>query len=40
MDKLVNLGTRDTYADIAATVAEFLGLQERFEAASFYQEIK
>ena len=25
MEKLVDLGTRATYADIAATVAEFLG---------------
>lgn len=40
MDKLVDLGTRTTYADIAATIAEYLGLEERFDARSFYQEIK
>jgi len=40
MDKAVDLGTRATYADIAATIAEFLGLEERFEAESFYQDIK
>ncbi|MBQ8537116.1 MAG: phosphopentomutase, partial [Clostridia bacterium] len=37
MNKLVDLGTRTTYADIAATVAELLGLEERFGAKSFYQ---
>ena len=31
----IDLGTRETYADIAATVAELLGLQQRFGAASF-----
>ena len=29
------LGTRKTFADIAATCAEWLGLKERFEAESF-----
>ncbi|MBR4577476.1 MAG: phosphopentomutase [Clostridia bacterium] len=35
MDKSVDLGTRKTFADIAATCAEWLGLKERFEAESF-----
>lgn len=39
MDKLVDLGTRTTYADIAATVAEHLGLPERFQATSFHSEL-
>ena len=39
MEKLVDLGTRSTYADIAATVAEFLGLPQRFGATSFLQEL-
>ena len=30
-----DLGTRNTFADIGATCAEWLGLPERFEAASF-----
>lgn len=39
MNKLVDLGTRTTYADIAATCAEWLGLPERFNAVSFMQDI-
>lgn len=35
MSAPIDLGTRETYADIAATVAELLGLQQRFGAASF-----
>ncbi len=35
MKKAVDLGTRSTYADIAATCAEWLGLPERFDAESF-----
>lgn len=35
MTKLTLLGTRPTYADIAATCAEWLGLPDRFGAASF-----
>ncbi len=35
MNKLVDLGTRKTYADVAATCAEWLGLEERFGATSF-----
>ena len=40
MRRLVNLGTRATYADIAATCAEWLGLPDRFGATSFAKELK
>ena len=40
MRETVDLGTRDSYADIAATVAEGFGLPERFGAKSFYQELE
>ena len=36
----VDLGTRDTYADIAATCAEWLGLPERFGALSFAEALR
>ncbi|MBE6672109.1 MAG: phosphopentomutase [Ruminococcaceae bacterium] len=36
----VNLGTRETFADIAATLSEYLGLQERFAGQSFLKEIR
>ncbi len=39
MKKLVNLGVRETYADIAATAAEYLGLPQRFGAKSFLGDI-
>ena len=35
MKQAVDLGTRDTYADIAATIADWLGLEDRFGAVSF-----
>ena len=35
LDKSVDLGTRSTFADIAATCAEWLGMPERFGAESF-----
>ena len=35
MRHAVSLGVRSTYADIAATIAEWLGLGERFGATSF-----
>ena len=35
MQKAADLGTRKTYADIAATCAEWLGLEDRFGAESF-----
>ena len=40
MTKLVNLGTRTTYADVAATCAEWLGLPDRFGATSFADKLK
>lgn len=39
MKKQTNLGTRTTYADIAATCAEWLGLDERFGATSFAKDL-
>ena len=39
MTKPVNLGLRTTYADIAATCAEWLGLPDRFGAVSFANEL-
>ena len=39
MTKLVDLGTRATYADIAATCAQWLGLSERFGATSFADDL-
>jgi len=35
MNGLTDLGTRRTYADIAATVADLFGCEERFNAESF-----
>ena len=39
MTRLVDLGTRTTYADVAATCAEWLGLPERFGATSFADQL-
>lgn len=38
--KAVDLGTRTTYADIAATCAQWLGLPDRFDATSFADALK
>lgn len=35
----INLGTRKTFADVGATVAEYLGIDERFGATSFLKDI-
>ena len=35
-----DLGTRKTFADIGATCAEWLGLEERFEASSFADALR
>lgn len=35
----INLGTRKTFADIGATIAEYLGIDERFGATSFLEDI-
>ena len=39
MKQCTDLGTRATYADIAATCAEWLGLPDRFDATSFCQQL-
>ncbi len=39
MTNLVDLGTRTTYADVAATCAEWLGLPDRFGATSFADKL-
>ena len=35
MTKLTSIGTRESFADIAATIADLFGLPERFDATSF-----
>ena len=40
LDRAVDLGTRGTFADIAATCAEWLGLEERFGAESFAEMLR
>ncbi len=40
MKQATDLGIRATYADIAATCAQWLGLKERFDATSFADELK
>lgn len=40
LKKAISLGTRNTYADVAATCAEWLGLDERFGANSFADLLK
>ncbi len=40
MTKACDLGVRETYADIAATCAEWLGLPDRFNATSFASLLK
>ena len=40
MTKAVNLGTRNTFADIGATCAEWLGLPDRFDAESFAEALR
>lgn len=39
MKKAVDLGDRAGYADVAATISEFFGLTERFNAKSFLSEL-
>lgn len=39
MTQLVDIGTRQTYADVAATVSELFGMPDRFGAESFAQDI-
>ena len=40
MNRSLSIGTRQTFADIAATAGELLGIEERFSAQSFAREIK
>lgn len=40
MTGCVSIGTRDTYADIAATVCEHLNIPERFNASAFGDALK
>ncbi len=39
MSKPINLGTRATFSDVAATIADFFGAPERFQATSFLNDI-
>lgn len=36
----VDLGTRETFADVAATIGEYFGLEERFGGTSFLPELE
>jgi len=40
LKKGINLGTRDTFADLGATAAEYLNLPPLSQGRSFYQEIR
>ena len=40
INRPVDLGTRATYADMAATIADYFGLPERFGATSFWPQMK
>ncbi len=40
MKKVKNVGTRDTFADLAATIAQWMGLPDRFSATSFADCLK
>lgn len=40
MQQLHQLGTRQTFADVAATISAFFGLEERFDATSFLDDMK
>lgn len=40
MQGLYNLGIRQTFRDVAATISEFFGHQERFGAVSFFAEME
>ena len=40
MTKSVDLGIRSTFADIAATCADWLGLPDRFDAESFADALR
>lgn len=40
IEGLYNLGIRESFSDVAATISDFFGLEERFNAKSFLEEIK
>ena len=40
LNRPVDLGTRSTYADMAATIADYFGLPDRFGAVSFWPELR
>lgn len=40
MERLHDLGTRETFADVAATIADYFKLPQRFEAQSFLKEME
>ena len=40
MNTIREIGTRETFADIAATIADLFGLEERFNATSFAEFLK
>ena len=39
LKKGVDLGTRDTFADMAATIADYFGIEYRGDGTSFLAEI-
>ncbi|MEG0271068.1 MAG: phosphopentomutase, partial [Clostridia bacterium] len=39
MEGLTSIGTRKSYADLAATLSEWFGAEERFGAESFAKEL-
>ncbi|MGI6215132.1 MAG: phosphopentomutase [Christensenellales bacterium] len=39
-EKLVDLGVRSTFSDVAATLAEYFNIEERFNASSFLKELE
>ncbi len=40
MGDLRDLGTRQTFADVAATISEYFGFKQRFDAQSFLNQVK
>ena len=40
MQGLYNLGVRATFSDVAATISDFFGHEERFGAVSFLSEME
>ncbi|MBQ9943221.1 MAG: phosphopentomutase, partial [Clostridia bacterium] len=40
MDGLSSIGTRETYADLAATICDYLGAEAHFAAHSFANDLE